>query len=58
MNRLNGIMRRMAPIFAAGVVFQTTGCTFDTATLTGGLLTYVVNSVVSSFVFSAFNLAP
>lgn len=56
--RLNGMLRYVAPFLAAGVVFQSAGCTFDAAAVTGGLLTYVVNSVLTSFIYTAFNLAP
>lgn len=51
--RWTSVMRRVAPIVGAGYLLQAGGCTFlDTATLGQDFVTAVVNSVITSFVFS------
>lgn len=54
--RFHYIVRRIIPVFSAGYLFQTSGCTLDTNALASGLATTIANQLISSFVFGAFNL--
>jgi hypothetical protein len=51
-------MRRVTPLVSAGFLFQANGCTLDTNALLAGLTTTIVNNLISSFIFGAFNLVP
>ncbi len=55
-NRFYSLLRRTVPLLGAGMLFQANGCGLDTNALAGGLVTYIANSLISSFVFGAFNL--
>ncbi len=51
--RWTSLMHKVAPILGAGYLLQTGGCTFlDTGTLGQDFVTAVVNSVITSFLFS------
>jgi len=50
--------RRAMALCCAGMMFQTAGCMTGTNELVAGLAVSVVNSLVSSLVFGAFNLTP
>ena len=52
--RAHRMARKLYPLLAAGVLLQTTGC--DTTGLTGTLATLVIQNLISSYVFGAFNL--
>ena len=54
--RVQLIFRRVAPVLSAGLLIQAGGCSVDTSSLAGGLLASIANSLVSNFVFGAFNL--
>lgn len=58
MNRLYVWSRRFAVIAAAGMVFQTTGCAVDTQSLALTLFGTILQNLVATFVFGAFNLVP
>lgn len=50
------VRRRVAPIVSAGVLFQATGCVFDTTDISQVLVTSIVNNLIASFVFGLFSL--
>ncbi len=50
--------RRCATIAAVGMIFQTTGCTFNGQELAVSLLGSILQNLVSTFVFGSFNLIP
>lgn len=52
----NSIVRKMAPALSAGFLLQANGCAIDTNALAEGVLTAVVNNVISSLVFGIFNV--
>lgn len=52
------LFRRAMALCCAGMVFQAGGCMTGTNELVAGLTASVVNSLVSSLVFGAFNLTP
>lgn len=54
--RWNSIVRKTAPILGAGLLLQAGGCGVDFTTTVQGLLTTVVNNLLASFVFGAFNI--
>ncbi len=56
MSRVYSIVRRSLPLLGAGMLLQAGSCAVDTNALAAGLATSVVNSLISSFVFGAFNL--
>ena len=49
--RLDAILRRLAPLTAAGVLLQVGGCQVDTASLVGGLITTVATSLITGVFF-------
>jgi len=49
-------VRRVAPMLAAGCLFQASGCALDGGQLAQGLLTTILNSLISSLVFGLFNV--
>jgi len=54
LERAHRIARKLYPLLAAGVLLQTTGC--DTSVLSSQLSTLVVQNLIASYVFGAFNL--
>ena len=54
--RLTFLARRIVPLVSAGFLVQANGCTLDTNSLAAGLATTIVNNLINSFVFGAFNL--
>ena len=58
LQRWRRLVRRAAPLCSAGVLFQMSGCSADVSNLAAGLAVEVVNSLVTSYVFGAFNLVP
>lgn len=54
--RMNTLFKRITPFFAAGMLLQATSC--DVAGTTSGLVTSIANSLITSFVFGIFGLAP
>ena len=54
--RWKAIARRAMPALSAGVLFQANGCALDPGALTQGLLTVLVNDVISSIVYGIFNI--
>ncbi len=55
-NKVRSGFRKVAPLLSAGVLFQAAGCNFDSATLVNGLVSSVLNSIVTDLVFGVFNL--
>jgi hypothetical protein len=55
--RFQWITRRAAALLTAGVLLQTGGCNFDLTTLASGLLTSIANTLLTTYVSGAFNLA-
>lgn len=49
-------MRRVAPVIAAGCLFQTSGCTIDGSGIAEGLFTAILNNLITSLVFGLFNV--
>jgi len=59
MSRRWAKLYRLSTIWCcAGALFQTVGCVPGTNEIVAGLTASVVNSLVSSLVFGAFNLTP
>ncbi len=56
-NRLHRLSRRFTAYVGAGIMLQATGCMFDSSEVAAGLVSAVVNNLIASFVFGAFNLA-
>ena len=56
LDQFHRFSRRFATYLGAGVLLQAGGCMFDTSELAGGLVSAVVNNLIASFVFGAFNL--
>ncbi|MEK6676067.1 MAG: hypothetical protein AABZ47_10495 [Planctomycetota bacterium] len=52
------IYTRLVPLFSAGILLQMGGCSIDIPSVATGVFTSIASSVLSTFVFSAFNLAP
>lgn len=50
--------RRWLAVCGAGALFQAGGCMVNTNELLAGLTTTVLNNLISSLVFGAFNLTP
>ncbi len=55
--RIDALLKRARPLLAAGVLLQVGGCNPDLNTLAAGLLTSIVNTFITNFVFSALNLS-
>lgn len=58
LNQWRRLVRRAVPWCSAGVLFQMSSCSSDLSNLAAGLTVEVVNSLVTSYVFGAFNLVP
>jgi hypothetical protein len=56
--RLNSLLRRVWPVFAAGVLMQTTGCVVDVNAIVQGLVSTIATNFITSLVFSALGLPP
>ena len=54
--RINRMFRKIAPVLGAGMLLQTGGCNLDINTLTAGLVTSIVNNLITNLVFGSFNL--
>lgn len=54
--RFNCIVRRIVPMVSAGLLFQASGCAFDTNSLVAGLASTIANQLITSLVFGAFGL--
>ncbi len=52
----NSIVRKMAPALSAGFLLQANGCTIDTNAIAEGVVTAVVNNLISNIVFGIFNV--
>jgi hypothetical protein len=50
--------RRCAAIATTGMVFQASGCTVDNQELVATLFSTILQNLVGTFVFGAFNLVP
>ncbi len=55
MTRLSSFVRRAVPLLSTGMLLQAGGC--DLNSLAAGVAGSVLNSLISSLVFGAFNLA-
>jgi hypothetical protein len=49
-------VRRMAPTLAAGYLFQTTGCTVTGEEIAQGLISAILNNLITSLIFGLFNV--
>lgn len=58
MTRLYTWSRRCAAIATTGMLFQVGGCTIGDETLAVTLVGTILQNLVSTFVFSSFNLIP
>ncbi len=56
-NRLNRLMRRVAPLLGAGMLLQAGGCTVNFNELFAGLANSVVNELITGIIFGVFNIA-
>jgi hypothetical protein len=54
--RWNRLLRTVTPLLTAGVLLQAGGCSVDANLVFQGLLSSVVDSLISSLVFGAFHL--
>ncbi|UCF35071.1 MAG: hypothetical protein JSV78_07135 [Phycisphaerales bacterium] len=54
--RWDRLLRTATPLLTAGVLLQAGGCTVDANLVFQGLLSSIVDSLISSLVFGAFNL--
>lgn len=54
--RINAIVRRLFPVLSAGCLFQANGCNVDVNSIASGVLTAIVNDLIASVVYGAFNL--
>ncbi len=55
--RLNRLMRRAYPVFAAGLLLQAGGCGgIDFTQLAAGLTNAIVNELITGLVFGSLNL--
>ncbi len=52
----NSILRRVSPLFGAGLLLQAGSCSLDPATVTEGLLNTIVSRLIASVVFGVFNV--
>ena len=50
------LLRRVAPALTAGCLFQATGCTINAEGIAQGLLTAILNNLITSLVFGLFNI--
>ena len=55
--RFEWITRRAAPLLAAGMLLQAGGCSIDPTAVTGGLLTTIANTLLTTYVYGAFNIS-
>jgi hypothetical protein len=55
-NRIQQVMRRVAPLASAGILLQTTGCQVNTAELLAGLTSTIITNAVTAWVFNMFSL--
>lgn len=56
-NRLNRLMRRITPLLGAGILLQAGSCSVNFNELVAGLMTSVVNELITGIIFGAFNVA-
>ena len=56
MKRILTTTRKWAPLLAAGMLFQAGGCSLDFQGVAGGLITSIINTLISSLVFGTLNL--
>ncbi|RME37980.1 MAG: hypothetical protein D6788_08365 [Planctomycetota bacterium] len=55
--RLHRLSKRLMPLLAAGYLLQAGGCTtIDTNLITQGLLTAILNNLITDIVFGVFNV--
>jgi hypothetical protein len=52
------LMRRASLVASAGVLFQAAGCQVNTNEIAATLTISILNNVLASYVFGAFNLIP
>ncbi len=53
---LHTTTRRITAVLSAGLLLQAGGCYFDRAELAAGLVSSIVNNLLGSYIFGAFNL--
>ncbi len=58
MKRTLTLRRQLTAVVGAGMLFQTGGCMIDTNALFAQLATSVIQNVLATFIFGAFNLVP
>jgi hypothetical protein len=52
----NSFARKAGPLLAAGLLLQVGSCAVDPTALAGGLLTAVLNNLITSVVYGVFNI--
>jgi len=48
--------RKAGPFVAAGLLLQAGSCAVNPSSLAGGLMTAVLNNLITSFVYGVFNI--
>jgi len=52
----NSLARKAGALLAAGLLLQAGSCAVDPSALAGGLMTAVLNNLISSLVYGVFNI--
>ena len=52
----NSFVRKAGPLLGAGLLLQVGSCAVDPNAVVGGLVTTVLNNLITSVVFGAFNV--
>jgi len=55
-NRMQKVMRRLAPVLGAGMLLQATGCQINGAELAAGLTSTILTNAITNLVFNWFSL--
>ena len=55
-NRVEVVLRRLAPVCGAGVLLQATGCQINGSELAAGLASTILTNVITNWVFGVFSL--
>jgi hypothetical protein len=55
-NQMQKVVRRLAPVFGAGMLLQASGCQIDGAELAAGLTSTIITQAVTAWVFNFFSL--
>lgn len=55
MKRWNSFVRKATPLLSAGLLLQANGCSINIEGITQGVVTAIVNDLITSFLFSVFS---